>query len=337
MLGQRERGHRAVLVAHPEGELFRRARNGPDLVPLAPRSEADLSTAWKLSRILRHWPPDVVHAHDSHAVAMAALALSFGSSARRPTLVAARRVDFHLQRHSFSRWKHRQVDRFIAASEAIRQVLVADGVPGGRICVVHDGVDAERIERLPTVDVHAEFWLPHGVPVVVNVGALVEHKGQKHLVDAMREVRQRVPDAHAILFGVGDLRPALEKQIKDHGLERHLLLAGFREDVLQLSKSADLFVTSSITEGLGSAVLDAMAMGLAVVATRAGGIGEAVVHGQTGLLVRPADSGAMTEAIVSLLQDAPRRKQMGSAGRARVVEQFGVERMIDGTIAAYRS
>lgn len=337
VLGLRAAGHRTVLVAHPEGELFRRAREGPDLIPLAPRNEVDLATGWRLARVLRDVKPDVVHAHDPHAVATAGLALSFAAPSPRPAIVASRRVDFHLQAHSFSRWKYRQVDVFIAASEAIRDILVHDGIPTERIAVVHDGIDVERIANLPALDIHRELWLPHGVPVIVNVGALVAHKGQKHLVDAMSRVAREVPETHAIVFGEGELRGALEKQIKERSLEKQVRLAGFREDVLQLVKSADLFVMSSITEGLGSTVLDAMAMKLAVVGTRAGGIPEAVVPGETGLLVTPGDSKALAAGIVRLLKTPALRRQMGEAGYMRVAERFGVNRLIDGTLEVYRN
>ena len=336
VLGLRALGHRAVLVAHPEGVLYRRASEGPDLVPLAPRNEVDLSSAWKLSRIIRQWRPQIVHAHDPHAVAMAGLALSFSAPDPRPRVVASRRVDFHLQRHSFSRWKYRQVDLFLAASDAIRHILERDGIEPDRIVVVHDGIDVGKIERLPSVDVHREYWLPHGVPVLVNVGALVGHKGQKFLVDAMPHVLAQVPDAHLVIFGEGELRAPLERQVKELHLEKHVLLPGFREDVLQLMKSADLFVMSSVTEGLGSTVLDAMAMRLAVVGTRAGGIPEAVVHGGTGLLVPPAEPRELAGAIVRLLKDPVSRTRMGDAGYARVASRFGVGRMLEGTLQAYR-
>jgi glycosyltransferase involved in cell wall biosynthesis len=335
VLGLRARGHRAVLVAHRDGELLRRASEGPDLVPLAPVNEVDLATAWKLSKIVRQWRPAIVHAHDPHAVSMAALALSFGAPEPRPKMIASRRVDFHLQSHSFSQWKYRQMDRFIAASNAIKAILVADGIPAGRIDVVHDGIDVDKIANRPSTDLHAEYWLPHGVPVLVNVGALVGHKGQKFLIDAMPLVLREVPDAHLVIFGEGDLRVPLEKQIKQLNLAKRVLLPGFREDVMSLMKSADLFVMSSVTEGLGSAVLDAMAMGQAVVGTRAGGIPEAVVPDETGLLVEPSDSKALANAIVKLLKDDALRKQFGEAGRARVAEHFGVDRLVEGTLAVY--
>ena len=336
VLGLRAIGHRAVLVAHGEGELYRRAQEGPDLVALAPKSEIDLSAAWKLSRIVKQFKPEIVHAHDPHAVSMAGVALSFSAAADCPPLVASRRVDFHLQKHSFSRWKYRQVDLFIAASNAIRDILVSDGIDAAHIVVVHDGIDVGKIQRLPAANIHEEFWLPHGAPVAVNVGALVAHKGQKFLLQAMPQVLHEVPDAHLIIFGEGELRPALERQIKELHLEKHVRLAGFRPDVLQLVKSADLFVMSSVTEGLGSTVLDAMAMKLAVVATRAGGIPEAMVDRKTGVLVEPANAPALAHAIVRLLKDAALRARLGEAGATHVAEHFGVGRMLQGTLGAYR-
>src|SRR5882672_4723042 len=155
--GLREIGHRAALVAHPDGELRRRAAEGLDLIPIAPRTEMDLTAAWRVARVLKRLMPDVVHAHDP------------------------RRVDFHLKGHSFSRWKYRQVDRFIAASEAIRQILVADGVPPDRTVTVHEGIDIDHVRAAPPVNVHEAFFLPHNAPVVGNIAALDPHKGQRHL------------------------------------------------------------------------------------------------------------------------------------------------------------
>src|ERR1700682_3436843 len=103
--GLRAIGQRAALVAHPDGELRRRAAEGLELIPIAPRTEMDLSAAWRLSRVIKQLAPTVVHAHDPHAVAMASLAISLGGASRpAPALVASRRVDFHLKGNSFSRW-----------------------------------------------------------------------------------------------------------------------------------------------------------------------------------------------------------------------------------------
>jgi glycosyltransferase involved in cell wall biosynthesis len=335
VMGLRAAGDRTLLVAHPDGALRQRAAEGLDFVPLAPSHELDLKAGWRLSRVLNRTRPDVVHAHDPHAIAMAALGISMSSVQPSPPLVASRRVDFHLKKHSFSQWKHRQVAMFMAASDAIASILRADGIPPARIVTVYEGIDVERIARIPPASVHAEFWLPTHAPVVVNIGALVPHKGQRHLIDAAAGVVRQVPDARFVIFGEGPLRDTLEHQIRQLHLERHVLLGGFRTDVIALLKGADLFVMSSETEGLGTSVLDAMACGKAVVGTRAGGIPEVVEEGLTGCLVPPEAPEPLAAAIVTLLRDPGRRAAMGAAGLARVRERFTVDRMVSDTRRVY--
>lgn len=337
--GLRAMGERAALVAHPDGELRRRAAEGLELVPIAPRTEMDLTAAWRFARVVKRLAPDVIHAHDPHGVAMASLALSLSAGSSTggpaPALVASRRVDFHLKGNSFSRWKHRQVDCFIAASDAIRLMLVADGVPEDRTVTVHEGIDVDHVIAAPAVNVHEAFWLPHQAPVVGNVAALVPHKGQRYLVEAAHLVVQEVPDARFIILGEGELREPLEHLVKERHLEKHVLLPGFRTDVLGCLKGVDLFAMSSVTEGLGTSLLDAMACARPIVATRAGGIPEIVEDEVNGLLVPPRDHGALARAIVRVLKDVELRRRLGEAGFARVRERFTVERMVAQTAAVY--
>lgn len=335
VLGLGELGHRAALVAHAAGELRARAQEGLELIPLAPRAEMDLRAAWQLVRVLRAMRPDIVHAHDPHAVALAALALSMGGFDPRPPLVASRRVDFHLRDNAFSRWKYRQVDRFVCASQLVARMLVQDGIDPARVVTVHEGIDLAKVDAASPANLHQDLWLPHQAPIVGNVAALVPHKGQRHLVDAAARVVQKVPDARFVICGEGELREALAHQIRQRRLERHVLLAGFRQDVHSVHKAFDLFVMSSITEGLGTSILDAMACGKAVVATAAGGIPEVVVDEVTGVLVPPRDDAAMAEAIVRLLRDPNLRARLGAAGRRRVEEAFSADRMVRETLAVY--
>ncbi len=335
VLGLRAQGHRTALVAHPDGELRRRASEGPDLIPIASSGDMDLRAAWKLSRVLRMMRPTVVHAHDAHAVTMVALARSLGRLEPPPPILMSRRVDFHIRRNAFSRWKYGQVDRFLCASDAIRAMLVGDGIAAERTTTVHDGVDLDHVATTPRLDVHAELWLPSGAPLVGNVAALVPHKGHQYLITAAAIVIRSVPDARFVIVGDGELETKLRKQIRDLHLERHVLLAGFRPDALSLQKGFDLFALSSVTEGMGSVLLDAMAIGQATVATRAGGIPEVVVDGRTGVLVPVRDAPALASAIVSLLGDPDRRARLGAAARARVLESFSVERMVQRVLDSY--
>jgi len=335
VLGLRALGHRAVLVAHPKGELANRAQQGHDLIRMAPLHEVDFAAALRLSRVLRELKPQVVHAHDPHAISMAAMALSMVSRDARPALVVARRVDFHIKQNSFSRWKYKAADRIICSSNAIRRMVIEDGLPAERVVTVYEGVDVRRLEAIPAEDVHQALWLPQRAPVVGNIAALVAHKGQRYLVEAAPAVAHHVPDVQILVFGEGDLRPQLQRQIKAAGLEHNVRLVGFQPNVLALLKSLDVFVMSSITEGLGTSILDAMACAKPVVATDAGGIPEIVDHEITGIIVPAHKPAPMADAIVRLLEDPALRARMGQAGLARVQERFTIDRMIEGTLAVY--
>ena len=335
VMGLRAMGQRAALVAHPDGELLRRMSEGHDLIPLAPAGDIDLGAAFRLSRVIKRLGPDVVHAHDPHAVAMAATALSMAAPVPKPALVVSRRLEFRIAHNSFSKWKYSQVDCFIATCRAIQDRLVADGIPRARTVVVNEGVDVERIVRTAAGHVHADFYLPTHAPIVGNVAALVPQKGQHHLIDAASQVVRDVPDVRFVIVGDGELRESLEKHIRDKHLERHVFLAGFRTDVIELTKAFDVFAMSSIGEGTCTALVDAMAASRAAVATSVGGIPEVMVDGETGFLVPPRDHVAMAERIVLLLKNPDLRTQMGQAALERARTQFTVERMVEGTAAVY--
>jgi glycosyltransferase involved in cell wall biosynthesis len=337
VLGLRERGHRAVLIAHPQGELMRRALEGHDLLKLAPRSEVDLHSAWHLGRIIKDLRPDIVHAHDPHAVAVASLALSFRRSASGPALLASRRVAFHLKPNAFSRWKYRQVDCFIAASESIRHVLVHDGIDPSRVTMVYEGIEVDRVQAEPVANIHSELWLPTHAPIVGATAALTHEKGHRHLIDAAAIVVREVPDARFVILGEGDLRPSLERQTRELRLEKHVLLPGFRADVLAFIRGFDIFVMPSLAEGLGTSLLDAMAAGKPIVATSTGGIPEVVADGETGLLVPVRDDKALAQAIVRLLKDQALRERMGQQALVRVRKLFSADRMVEETLAVYRA
>jgi glycosyltransferase involved in cell wall biosynthesis len=163
----------------------------------------------------------------------------------------------------------------------------------------------------------------------------VPHKGQRHLVDAAAQVLPKQPDARFIIAGEGSCRPSLEHQIRQHHLEKHVILAGFRTDILSLHKAFDIFVMSSVTEGLGTSILDAMACGKPVVATTAGGIPEVVADGETGLLVPPRDAARDGLSDHPAAADGSLRERMGAAGLARVRRQFSAEIMVKKTLQVY--
>jgi glycosyltransferase involved in cell wall biosynthesis len=215
-------------------------------------------------------------------------------------------------------------------------MVIGDGIDPRRALTVHEGIDIDHVDAAPVADLRAEYWLPRDAPIVGNIAALVPHKGQRHLIEAARLVVQSVPDARFVIVGEGELRAPLQQLIERHHLDKHVLLTGFRPDPLSVLKAFDVFAMSSVTEGLGTSLLDAMACQRAIAATRAGGIPEVVVHGETGLLVPIRDERALADAIVHLLERPDLREAFGRAGRVRVEQRFSAERMVAETLAAYR-
>ena len=173
--------------------------------------------------------------------------------------IAARRVDFHL---AAARFRAGSTGRSTASSASRRPFARCSSPTACRRRERSSSTrasiwSASRRRRRRTL--HEELWLPTHAPIVGNVAALVPHKGQRHLIDTAALVVQRVPDARFVIAGEGELRPALERQIREQHLEKHVILLGFRPDVLSLHKAFDVFVMSSVTEGLGTSLLDAMA------------------------------------------------------------------------------
>lgn len=333
--GLRALGHRAALAADPDGELYRRMSEGLDLVPLQAGDGVDLASAWRLSRVIKRMRPDVLHAHDPHALAVSATALAIAQPSPRPPLIAARRDESRFVHNSLSRWQLSQVDCFIANCKAINDRVVADGVARAKIAVVHEGVDVERIARTEPADVRGIFYMPHGCPVIGCVAPLVPGKGLHHLVDATELVSREVPDVRTVIVGDGELRESLERHIRERHLERHVLLAGFRWDAIEMTRGFDLFAMSSVSEGMCTALVDAMAAGKAAVATNVGGIPEVMEDGETGFLVPPRDHAAMAARLVLLLKDSGMRQRMGHAAQRRAQARFSVDRMVRETASVY--
>ena len=330
--GLRDRGHRAIIVARPSDELARRsAEAGLEVIGIAPQGELDLFAAFRLRRALDRQGAHIVHAHTAHAAALAALA-TVGTAIK---MVVARRVDFRLRRNLGTRLKYDRARGVIAVSRAVAAIVAEAGVPRERIHVVPDGVDLSRTLAPASLDVLAPLGIDRHGAHVVQVSALVPHKDPITFVRAMAMVRDRVPGVRALLVGDGPLRTAVQAEIARLSLDGTVIGTGFRRDADALLASARVATLSSVEEGMGSVLLDAMAFGVPIAATTAGGIPEIVEHGVTGLLSAPGNAAALAEHIVTLLtSDAP-AMPFASEARERV-KNFSVERMVDRTLQVYR-
>ncbi len=326
--GMAERGASTVIACRAGGELEARARSsGVSVRPVPFRGDLWPPAIVALARLLRRERPDALLLHDPHAVSAGLVASRL---AHRVALVAVRRVDFPL-RGTFSRAKYAACHRVVVVSRAIASVVEAGGVRADRLRLVYEGVP-DRVAAAGGREALAALGVPPGVPVIGNVAALTAHKDHATLVEAMALLRPRLPEARLVIAGEGELRPALEALVRDRDLGDRVVFAGFRDDLDRLLPAFSVFCLSSRLEGLGTSLLDAMAFGLPVVATAAGGIPEAVEDGVTGRVVPPREPGALAEALAHALEDEERRQAFGAAGRRRFLERFTADHMVDETL-----
>jgi glycosyltransferase involved in cell wall biosynthesis len=325
------RGNVSIVAARDREPLMQRATEaGVETVSCAPRFEGDLSAAWSLRRVIRDRKIDIVHAHTAHAVATAALA----TLRLDVPVVVARRVDFKLRDNAATRWKYGRAAMIIAISRAVARVLAASGVDERRVRVVPDGVDVHRTVTPANATILTALGVPPGAPLVVQVAQLVGHKDPLNFVRAVARAKSIIPGVQALLVGDGALRSDVEDEVRSLGLEDTLHVAGYRTDADELLAAADVACLSSREEGMGSVLLDALAFARPVAATTAGGIPEAIEHGETGLLVAPQNPIGLGDAIAELLTDRMLAARLGANGRARAAD-FSVERMTDRTAAVY--
>jgi glycosyltransferase involved in cell wall biosynthesis len=324
--GMAERGHEVALACRAGGILEGRVQSADfDVHPFPFRGDWSPTATFGLARLARQWKPDVVHAHDPHA-----LAASLVVGAPR---VASRRVDFAVQGRA-SRWKYGRCERIVAVSEAVAAVLRRDGVAPDRVRVVYEGVPDRRPVPGGRAMLEA-LGVPLKALVVGNVAALTDHKDHETLLSAAAEVATRVPAVQFVIVGDGERKAALLAQAAALGLNGRVVFAGFREDLDRLIPAFDVFCLSSKMEGLGTSLLDAMCFARPVVATAAGGIPEAVEDGVTGRVVPVQDPAALTSALVDLLVDPAGRERLGTAGRRRFEARFSADRMVEATLAVY--
>jgi glycosyltransferase involved in cell wall biosynthesis len=339
MRGLLDRGVHIALAAPATSVVARRAEGmGVTVLPLSISGGMDLGAVMRLRRYLRREPYDLVHCHSSHAHGVAWLALGPGRrDGRGPRLIVSRRVDFSISRRGPSALKYRSgVDRFLAVSTGVRKVLLDGGVRGNRIDVVPDGIDLAKFGAIGDVRaVEEEFGLTDDAAVIGNVAALAPHKSQEDFVRAARIIKEEIPRARFFIVGEGELRTALESLVQRLGLERDLIMTGFRKDVLAILSTFDCFVLSSYLEGLCTSIMDAQAMGIPVVATRTGGVPDLVADGETGLLVPPRDPDELADGVIRMLADDRLRSRCVERAREQA-QGYDYSRMVEGTLESYR-
>ena len=337
VLALRREGHAVTVACSVSGSLAEPLEAAR--IPVCPivgriaKRRVSLPYALGLRKLLRRGSFDLVHAHVYSSAAASALA-TIGTGV---PLVVTEHTEALWQGRGgklFSPWMYRRVARVIAVSDAIRRRLVErDGVPAGKITVIPNSVP-------PTREAHGDALpLPAGMeegPVVGVVARLQPEKGVTGFLKAAAHVAQAFPAARFAVVGDGPLRKELFGLAEDLGVRERVLFLGFRPDAQALIGMMDVVAVPSVSEGTPLVVLEAMAAGVPVVASRVGGIPSQLQSGKEGILVPPGDPRALGDAILGLLRDPERARRMGKAGRLSAATEFSHENMVRRVEGIYR-
>jgi glycosyltransferase involved in cell wall biosynthesis len=337
-----------IGVACPDGELAQRLdAAGIRRLPISGR---DISHSprltMELSALMKKEKPDIVHTHGSLSGRMAA-------RLRRIPVVYTKHGQVRVPdargilpppAGPFTRFINRVAaralsDKVIAVSEGVRRELEESGINPSMITAIPNGIDLgpyKRKSRRSPRRVDVSDGTDKREFLIGTLARLSPQKGIDTLVEAAKIVVASCPTARFVIGGTGPLESDLRTKIRDLRLEPYVRMPGFVEEVPEFLAGLDLYVLPSDSEGIGLAIIEAMAAGLPVVATRVGGVPEAVVDGETGFLVPPRQPKALAQAIVRLLVDPDLAKYMGASGRARAEAMFDAKTTAEKTVGVYK-
>jgi len=312
--------HENHLLCHPDGVIRGKAQKiDIKTFSLKVKNDLDLLPVFRLKKLIREEQYDIVHLHTKRAHA-----LCFWLGQIHPGLkyVVTRRMDYRMKKNWYNdRLYNKQVDGVVAISKKIAALLAEGGVNREKIRVIHSGIDPQpfKIE-------HEEE--PNSTRLVIGTVAVLEQrKGHRFLLEAARLLKEQGIRLRYLFAGEGAERNYLEQLVLKWGLQEEVAFMSFVFDIPAFLSSIDIFVLPSLYEGLGVSVIEAMAAGKPVVASRVGGIPELVEDHITGLLVPSGDPPALARVISNLLSQRDVQERMGIKGRERVQQHFTLELM----------
>src|SRR5688572_8040881 len=338
--GLHGRGHEVYAAIRPDSGLRSELQPLPEqnILTLPAQGPLNILNAFKLAQFIRERKVDVIHGHIAHDYLLAALAAKL---AGRGKLVITRHVLFQLNELHTRMLK--RVDRVIAVSQGVANSL--HGFDPVRITVIHNGIDLSRFTR----DSAASDWLQSFIESDIRnsffvgmVGHLAPIKGQEEFIRAAAIVGSQRSDVVFVIAGedksrTGENRQHLERLIKDLGLEGRVHLLGWVDDVPRLLSALDLLISPSRSEPFGLSIVEGMACGVPVIATRSEGALEILEDGVTGKLLASGHPDELAAAIVSLLEDEEKRWRFVAQALEVVSEKFALESMVSATEQLYDS
>jgi len=331
-----DRFRSSVCCLKQAGEFAARLKDGVAVHQMDWRGGNDLRLAWRLARLFRRTGTDVVHTRNAEAFFYGFLGAKIAAVRILTHSEHGRTFDDRPFRFWVQRMFSRHTDGIFAVSEQLKRDLAERvGIPAGRLKVIYNGVDTSRFVPSNRSRVRAAWGIVADELVVGSVGRLVQVKNYPLLLRAMSSLAaDRVT---IVLVGAGPERATLETMARDLGIAERVRFLGHREDVAELLPAMDVFVLPSVSEGMSNTLLEAMAAGVAVVASNVGGNPEIVRDQLDGLLFESGDEAGLHDRLQKMLADPVLRARMGRAGRERMLREFSMEAMITRYEQFYQS
>ncbi len=329
--GIKQQGQQADLLAAKDSPLARRASDSGIRVHQVGRLGMRVQAAAELRRLIPAGGYELIHLNEAHALTSAWLAKSH----RKVPLLISRRIGFPLWKNAISRARYDAIERFLASSETVAQSLIDSGIKAERISIVNEGVLVPRpFTEEERIKARKHWGIKQDEILFGCVSVFVPEKGQRHLIEALPAVRAVYPGVRLLLAGDGACRANLESLAKQLGQTDAVLFPGFVNQIEQVYAALDAYVFPSEFEGLGTALLVAMALGLPCISTKRGALKEVVDHGRTALVAEP-DGKEFAAAMLKLVGDQSLQESIGNAGRREIEQRFSAERMVANTIRVY--
>ncbi|MEZ4871858.1 MAG: glycosyltransferase family 4 protein [Bdellovibrionales bacterium] len=295
-------------------------------------------------RLLAQWiGENRISIVDAHSSGAHALGLALKILIPHLKLVVHRRVDNPISDRFLTRKKYQShsVDHFIAISDCIKRMLVAYGVEENRISVVKSSIDIDKYQYLDRGECRKELIRELKIKdpkfLMGNASAFTDQKGYDVLIQSLKPLKDKGLNFHCVLAGDGPLLNEMKVLAKNLSLSSHVTFLGFTNKVPQLLSSIDLLVMPSNNEGLGTLILDAVAAGCGVVATRVGGIPEMIINGETGYTVPKGDHQALAKAIENVIVNRKQFDEMSKNAKEYIRCNFSLEAMVNGNLSVYKS
>ena len=331
-----EQGIKSLLLSNKNAEILTRCKEAN--LPCHEQSmlgEIDIFAAFKISQLCKKNKISIIQAHSGHALSIGLLVKLFCPSL---LLIGVRRVDFSIGKNIFSRLKYnnKKINSIVCISDFIKSVLIKDGVNINKLVTIRSGTDINKFDAIsPHKNFRKSLGVESGQIIIGTVAAFAGHKDYPNLIRAFFIVLEKLPNTILCIVGDGPLKNDIYKLSDELNLKKNIIFTGFVNNVGEYLRTFDIFVLASKKEGLGTSIIDALSVGLPVIATKAGGIPELIKNEQNGMLVEPKDPKQLADAIIYLINNEAKRKELGVSAQ-KSAKKFSVEETVKQNIAEYK-